>query len=385
MVNSVIIRELAQPSNPPGGAGAVSKIYLFATSSNSNPAEINTPIKLDKDNYLSEDYDLATVVISSIEGISRNSPRAEIYIIYCKKEGGGSILDNLTEGLNQVQLDDSLEAGYILIPEHETLLSAGDKGTLQQRVDSLALEKHWIYFLNAESGITVEAVKTEAENYTSKLGHSAMFFGHVIYAGKPTDKEKNEEGLTDTDTKDRECPLSAIAAAIAVEATVAEGASQAPAGTAYPVVNPGAIPEYVGSDTDFTTLKNAGVNTLKRIGKFGYCIWGARTLAEEQRFLFINTRQCINTVARQLEDALTPYLLEPIDPRGRTTSEVVMISTSIMEAAYENNYLTGNSPAEAYQIIQFPIENSVVKIQIIGNFVNSIEQIEITLVNGEIQ
>ena len=132
-------------------------------------------------------------------------------------------------------------------------------------------------------------------------------------------------------------------------------------------------------------MRDAGINVLTLKKTRGYVIWGARTLSKNRRFLYINTRQCINQVAVNLELALEPFLLDPVDPRGNTTAQIEMACTSVMEQAFEDGYLEGETAAQAYSIIRLPLnEQGIIEIEITGNFVGSIETIQITLINGEV-
>lgn len=373
---TVTIRETANPATQSLSSDAINRIYIITTVEDAESVEeslFNTPVPfsledLNATEVINSDRpQIPKIVRDSIYGIYLNSPDASIYLVYSHAGDLTSVVENLTAGIDSLMEEESIFPGVILCPERATLEEPSPRTTLQKRLDDLCRQRYWMFFANITlSTDTVEEAIGEAGLHTSELGHTAFYYGSFVY-------------------EDRECPVSALAAATVTKASRREGASQSPAGAFYPLIAPSSINNYVSRDLERDELKDQGINVAKLVPGYGYCLWGARTLSKNSRFRYINTRQCINQIARQLKISLTPYLLDPIDPGGRTTAEIIMISTSIMESAFENNYLSGERANEAYSVRVLPTtEEGIIKIEIVGNFINTIEEIEITLINGEI-
>lgn len=390
MPTSVIVRERSGSLAPLQNTDTIENIYVFTTfsadytePSNLDDFPPNVPVEVNDLLLIEQFYPAQT--ISDIQGIILNAPEAKVLLINCAVlkaeqiddetvlviDPDASELDHLLNGIYEISLDSTLDPGIMLVPE--TGNTTGGLSTepsltqIQSTLDKLASERHWMFFLNAPLRTTSDGdYVAEVARYVSELGHTSYYAGGVVY----------DENVTS---------LAAIAAAIATKATLAEGASQSPAGIGYPIVYPQEVLDYNNLTDQFDALRDAGINVLTLKKTRGYVIWGARTLSKNRRFLYINTRQCINQVAVNLELALEPFLLDPVDPRGNTTAQIEMACTSVMEQAFEDGYLEGETAAQAYSIIRLPLnEQGIIEIEITGNFVGSIETIQITLINGEV-
>ncbi|NEO43210.1 MAG: hypothetical protein F6K55_03430 [Moorea sp. SIO4A3] len=323
-----------------------------------------------------------------ITAITSNQSNANVFIINNQANAGETVktLDvAIAESVESLMTSD-IDVGILLAPGFENISgSADDDITTFNKIEALCQSKKMMFFFDVKTGTAatpseiITAAKAHASRFTSARGHSSCFIGDVRYKSGTTTYL---------------VPLSAIAAAIALKATE-EGVEIPPAGVNFPILNETGglvtreeLSPYFYTEGNLKALWDAKINLAQSIPKYGVVLWSSVTLSQENMFLYINTRAIINRVTKQLEEALLPFLLGPFDPRGETTEQVKLTITSVLERAYNNNYLNGATSADAYRIVELPPKDNKITIQVYATFVGTTKEIEVFLYitrPGEIQ
>lgn len=372
----ISVIEGSAPAVLGAGVDSIDSIYVVATS-DEETLNLNTPTVISKDTYLTDYPNLAEISRASIVAIYENYPQAKINFVNAGKITGSSATEKLTSALEELGKTGDLELGYLLVPELSTLPNTGgvnERSDIFSKAETVAKGKGWLHFVQiSDEALTVEDAKKERAVYFSELGSSAAYYGSVPYTD-PNPPIPNPDGSPVFIN----APVAAIATAIASKATNRETVNQSPAGISYPIIAT-TVNNYVSNDGDLDELADNGINVPRLIQPYGYILYGARTLSIDPNFKYINTRQCISSIAATLRSALLPYFAEPIDPNGQTTQAVILDATSIMESAFTSGKLSGNTSADAYTIVQRPPKDNTIEIDIYARFVNTVEQIVVYL------
>lgn len=130
-----------------------------------------------------------------------------------------------------------------------------------------------------------------------------------------------------------------------VRSDQARGTAKAPAGLSARL---NGVVDVVAkfSDTDLETLNTAGINAIKAVPGVGFCIWGARTLAQGQPDRYISIRRALMEIETTLTLNTRFALFEPNDAiLWRTISANV---TQYLQNLFQAGVLRGDTPQEAY-------------------------------------
>lgn len=348
------------------------RAYLLSTSTTT--ANLNKPVLVAS---LAEMQGLFAGIptgdVAAAKLFFANAPNGKLYFINCDDPAASAdpvALTHFTNALAQVAKIVDLDLGILLCPYFSQLSSQGDRTTLYSAIEAFCQKTDWVFFFNgAIANDTPAEILVERALYTSQYGHSAIYYDWVI----------------DTDTN--KVGASAAAAAIAINKSAIEGAYVAPAGAGYPLAGVASLFQYIDNETDFETLRTANVNVIQSIAKIGFCMWGARTLSSDRKFRQINTRFAISIVSKQLSDTLTPILFEGSDPQGSVLREVIRLVTQIMQTAWIEGGLSGETSDLAYKIEerrQTVPDLSKIQIRVYARFVETLEMIEVTLINVDV-
>jgi phage tail sheath protein FI len=96
------------------------------------------------------------------------------------------------------------------------------------------------------------------------------------------------------------------------------------------------------------TLNPVGVNCIRFFPGMGYRVWGARTLASDASWRYINVRRLFNMVEQTLRTSTMWAVFEPNDQRlwARLRRDV----GNFLMGLYSQGMLFGASPTQAYYV-----------------------------------
>ena len=349
----------------------IDRVYMVITSTNT--ADANNPVQVRDLAAFSSRFPGAQVIVTaSVRHFFRNYPQGNLYIVTANDPaivGDPTAVGHFSYALDQLRMRINLDLGVLIIPEMANVTAQADRTTLYSAAESLCQRRRWLHFVNLASGTDTKA-KAIAERalYASPFGHSAAFYSFII------------------DPETQRVPIAVTAAAIELKRSKEESPYSPPAGAKYPIQGVASVANYVFDESDYEDLKAQNINVVQDIPKIGLCLWGARSLAIDPKFGQINTRAAISIISKQLDEALTPILFEESDPQGFTRREVIRVSTSILERGYLQGGLSGETSDEAYKIVQTELASDVpnlrkFQIKIYARFVDTLEQIEVQLIN----
>lgn len=102
------------------------------------------------------------------------------------------------------------------------------------------------------------------------------------------------------------------------------------------------------TDADQAILNPAGINALRALPGRGLRVWGARTVANEPAWRYVNVRRLFLTAARWMVRTLAGTTFEPNEPRlwSRVTRELTVYFGGLFAAGA----LKGRTAAEAFYV-----------------------------------
>jgi hypothetical protein len=345
------------------------RTYLFGFAAGAASTDLNTPIQVADATAFSARFSGASAItLASVKLFFKNFTDGNLYFITSKDP---AITDAADKGhfiyaANVIKQRTDLELGTIICPDQGEFAQQADRTAVYSALNALAEKLDWLNLVNTATVTDTPAeAKVERALYTSTNGHSAIYLSN------------------DLDADSQRVPITPIVAAIAQKRSKEDTPYSPPGGADYPITGL-KEPIFLVNETDYLDLQTHNINVLQRIPRIGVCIWGARTLSTNEKFLQINSRVANSLVTRDLTIAFTPFLFDAIDPQGATKRQIIMAGFSVLQTAYINGGLSGDSPEEAFRIeeISSVTENlRKVQIRMYARFVDTLEQIEVALIN----
>lgn len=376
MPPGIIVTESAISTGTVTSQG-INRFYLFGVSTNVTPADINTPIFVTNLTEFNTRFPGALEITTlSIAFFFANYPQGQLFFINCKDPAiaaPATTLDrqNYIFALSQIAArGQNLELGIISIPETVNLVNQADRTAVYASAEALCQRLDWLHFVNSATTTDNKAkVLAERNLYSSPLGHSAYYYGFI----------------RDANTKN--IPVSVAAVAIALRRSREEAPFEPPAGANYPLQGVSSIVNYVDNDADYDELKLRGINVIQQIPRVGWCLWGARTLAIEPKFQFINTRMAVSVATFELQIAVTPFLFRAIDPRGSVTLAIDNTIVSVMSSLFNRGGLSGEEITKSFRIVDRPVTDGnlrrILK-RVLARYVDTLEEISIDVINVDV-
>ena len=229
-----------------------------------------------------------------------------VYFVNGFDEGATpALVDHLVQGTVVLGGNVQLLPGILVIPETSGL-SAGDIATVFTAAETLVSNAlmNWEYYHNLTAASNTAALAiTEASSLSSPQGHSAAFWGY----GK--------------DANDDDVPLAVVAAARTTLLNRTRTGYFSPAAFQEPIpfksVPAEFIPAWSISADEYTTLNDKNINTVflngDGINVSVYTLNGARTLAANDTWRYMNTRYAANDIFFRTAITLKPFLFLPSD------------------------------------------------------------------------
>lgn len=127
----------------------------------------------------------------------------------------------------------------------------------------------------------------------------------------------------------------------------AAGTYQTPAGTQTTLANVVGV-DTVFQNSDLDTLNEAGINVIRAIPGYGYCIVGARTLNYNMPSRYISIRRNLIYIETLLSQSVQWALFQPNTPVlwAKISSSISQILQGLMQAGY----LASTSAASAFYV-----------------------------------
>lgn len=193
-------------------------------------------------------------------------------------------------------------------------------------------------------------------------------------------------------------PLSAYVTGVALRRYRAEGFQFPPAGVKYQLADAISVQIPVNSAQQ-NLLNPDGCNvarTLPGYADTAVFIWGGRTrinktVAEQLKFQFVNTRVIQNVVYGSLRNAFDNQIFSVIDGFGVIFNQITTIGNSVLNQLWAAGALYGSLPSDAYQIIcddrinkPENLENGLIYVKVFDVPVPTLERIEVDLIRVSI-
>lgn len=142
-------------------------------------------------------------------------------------------------------------------------------------------------------------------------------------------------------------PSGAVAGTIS-HVDVVRGVHKAPAGTPDGYLDSATGIEYVISKGEHDVLNPEGINVIRSFPTQGICIWGARTLASDPEWKYINVRRLFLFIEQSIERATQWVVFEPNSPAlwGSVSRNI----TAFLLRVWRDGALFGNTPEEAFYV-----------------------------------
>ena len=271
-----------------------------------------------------------------------NNPTGLLSYFPCFKTGIETVtdaqkLEHIRFGIVQIDKRNDIELRFMLVPLMEQLANQPDRTTLFTDVNNLCIRKNWIFFVNSAVSVdTKQKAIDERKLYSSPLGHAAYYYGSYI------------------NNDDKVCSLTPYVAAIALRRATEDVANvfKPPAGARFPLQNAKRLQYYIDNEPDYNELKNLGINVMHNLPRYGFCMWGARTMSNDPNILHINTRIAMSVLVKRLELALIPFMYESYDPQGATGREIRRTIESQLNIAFLEGAFSGSTREECYRILE---------------------------------
>ncbi len=263
----------------------------------------------------------------------------------------------------------TLEATFLVVPELVQVTAQADRTEIYSAMEGLASERQLIHLMNGAAATdTVAEAEAEATLYSSPLGHSSFYYGF------------------EKDASDRLIPIAAIAGSIGVQRSILESPYEPPAGAKYPIKGTSSAVSLVTAEADYESLRDRNINVVQDIARVGRCIWGARTLASDKKYRFINTRMVLSLAVRDLQEDLRPLVFESGDPQSTNRAESLRLIVGRVERIYAEGGLNGSILSDAYRLEEVEEQDNPEKskFRLYLRPVGAIEEIEVELYNVEV-
>ncbi len=215
-------------------------------------------------------------------------------------DGGHASADQLLAALET--LDRLMLEGFSLLSLPATAnLSPDDAARVHARALAFAARKHALYLLDAPPSVdTVDAMLDWVAGVpNADAAHAAAYFPRLTMPDPLNGNQPRDVGSSGT--------LAGIYARIAST----DGVWRAPAGTETKLL--GAEPTTALTELDSQRLTARGVNTLRVRKDARPVVWGARTLAPDTEWRYVQVRRFMSYVEASLEQGLEWAVAEPND------------------------------------------------------------------------
>lgn len=178
--------------------------------------------------------------------------------------------------------------------------------------------------LDASKNATVAEVTIQKGSLTSEKGYGALYFPWITVLGRNT-------------------PPSGAIAGIYARSDNERGVHKAPANEILRNVT---RLELSLTDSDQGPLNELGINCLRSFSGRGIRVWGARTLASDTTWKYINVRRLFIYLEKSIDEATQWVVFEPNNEQ--LWARVKQTISNFLTNVWRDGALMGTSPEEAF-------------------------------------
>ncbi len=161
-------------------------------------------------------------------------------------------------------------------------------------------------------------------------------------------------------------PASGAAAGTISHIDTIRGVHKPPAGTPDGYLDSVVGVERIVTKGEHDVLNPEGINVIRKFPTSGICIWGARTLAQDPEWKYINIRRLFLYLEKSIDLASQWVVFEPNTPSlwGSVTRNI----TAFLLTVWRNGALFGNTPEEAFYV-KVDAENNPEEVRNVGQLI----------------
>ena len=160
-------------------------------------------------------------------------------------------------------------------------------------------------------------------------------------------------------------PSGAAAGTISYVDTI-RGVHKAPAGTPDGYLDSATGIDYVISKGEHDVLNPEGINVIRSFPTQGICLWGARTLASDPEWRYINIRRLFIFIEQSIDRATQWVIFEPNSPA--LWGSVIRNITAFLTRVWKDGALFGNTAEEAFYV-KVDEENNPPEVRDVGQLI----------------
>ncbi len=199
--------------------------------------------------------------------------------------------------------------------------------------------------------------KTPSEILALKKTNFKTSFGAIYYPWIEVSDPLGDKTLV---------PPSGAVAGIYSRTDVTRGVHKAPAGTTEGYIKSALGLERVLTKGEHDILNNPGINAIRFFPGQGICVWGARTMASDPEWKYINVRRLMLFIEESIDEATQWVVFEPNDPVlwGKVKRNI----TAFLTRVWRDGALFGLTPDEAF-FVKVDAENNPPEVRDVGQLV----------------
>jgi phage tail sheath protein FI len=202
--------------------------------------------------------------------------------------------------------------------------------------------------------------QTPTQILETKLLNYSSSFGALYYPWISVNDQLDPRGGT------RLIPPSGSIAGIISRTDVARGVHKAPAGISEGRVRGARDLEKVLSKGEHDLLNNPGINVIRQFPGAGIVVWGARTVAVDAEWKYINVRRLFLMVEESIYKGTQWVVFEPNDPT--LWAKVKRNITAFLTNVWRDGALFGSTPDEAF-FVKVDAENNPPSVRDAGRLI----------------
>ena len=374
---NVYIKDKTQTAQAAWGFGmdALKKEPIESWYVSTDPyAKDNEGNSLYAPNVINGHSDYIYVSRSSVGDASDNRGKycqpAQTYAIYALTGGKNSVKNNISEKTAALNLyKDRQRAPFDILFNVDAIDTFNGRQRFaahQRKIAEIAAAR------TMDIGV-VQVTSKVAKTAKQMLSESKMFsFNNGSYVAEYSNYDKYYN--------------SALASWIYLPKSIAGACAMAYCDTfSYPWMAPagverGTISYTVGqlirlTDDDIGLLYDNNVNTSRDCGAYGVVLWGQKTALKKNSLLNrINIRRCLNTIEKELENKMTPYLFmqNSVNTRSAARNDIDAYLARVKAAQGINSY--------SLSVTEDPEDSTIMNVAIQLWPTSAIEYIDIKII-----
>jgi phage tail sheath protein FI len=239
-----------------------------------------------------------------------------------------------SSALNGLHAFDPMDINIVAIPDR-----SGDRNTTLDGLNYCQNRKDCFFIADPPSDITPIQVKDYKNGTGDYLGNAFnSSFGALYYPWVLINDPLTGNPIP--------VPPSGAAAGTISYVDSIRGVHKPPAGTPDGYLDSVVGIERIVTKGEHDILNPEGINIIRKFPTSGICIWGARTLARDPEWKYINIRRLFLYLEESIDLATQWVVFEPNTPS--LWGAVIRNITAFLLTVWRNGALFGNTPDEAF-------------------------------------